>query len=185
MIGTVRQFRSFGRPARVLFATEFGMAVAFLMLAPYLADHLVHRIGLALWLAGLILGSRHFGEGVFLFGGTLADPGGFHPLFWASKLHFFITDLPFYNFPYVFGFLFATRFAGAHAGAGSADAEDPSARLPWGRRLIRMGAVVLLAGLLAAPQILPTLELIPLSERRAMPTEMGPETALKTSSSRS
>ncbi len=25
----------------------------------------------------------------------------------ASKLHFFITDVPFYNFPYVFGFLFA------------------------------------------------------------------------------
>ena len=41
------------------------------------------------------------------FGGTLADPDGFHPLFWASKLHFFITDYPFYNFPYVFGFLFA------------------------------------------------------------------------------
>jgi oligoendopeptidase F len=41
------------------------------------------------------------------FGGMLADPDGFHPLFWASKLHFFITDYPFYNFPYVFGFLFA------------------------------------------------------------------------------
>jgi oligoendopeptidase F len=41
------------------------------------------------------------------YGGTLADPDGFHPLFWASKLHFFITDLPFYNFPYVYGFLFA------------------------------------------------------------------------------
>jgi pepF/M3 family oligoendopeptidase len=41
------------------------------------------------------------------FGGTLADPGGFHPLFWASKLHFFITTHPFYNFPYTFGFLFA------------------------------------------------------------------------------
>jgi oligoendopeptidase F len=41
------------------------------------------------------------------YGGTLADPDGFHPLFWASKLHFFITDHPFYNFPYVYGFLFA------------------------------------------------------------------------------
>ena len=41
------------------------------------------------------------------FGGMLADPDGYHPLFWASKLHFFITDYPFYNFPYVFGFLFA------------------------------------------------------------------------------
>ncbi|MFT8318964.1 MAG: M3 family oligoendopeptidase [Sporolactobacillus sp.] len=32
----------------------------------------------------------------------------YHPLFWASKLHFYITDWPFYNFPYTFGFLFST-----------------------------------------------------------------------------
>lgn len=31
----------------------------------------------------------------------------YHPHFWASKLHFFITDVPFYNFPYTFGFLFS------------------------------------------------------------------------------
>ncbi|MCM3725214.1 M3 family oligoendopeptidase [Neobacillus cucumis] len=31
----------------------------------------------------------------------------YHPLFWASKLHFFITDVPFYNFPYTFGYLFS------------------------------------------------------------------------------
>jgi oligoendopeptidase F len=30
----------------------------------------------------------------------------YHPLFWASKLHFYITDTPFYNFPYTFGYLF-------------------------------------------------------------------------------
>lgn len=41
------------------------------------------------------------------FSGMLADPDGYHPLFWASKLHFYITGYPFYNFPYVFGFLFA------------------------------------------------------------------------------
>ncbi|PKK83621.1 MAG: oligoendopeptidase [candidate division Zixibacteria bacterium HGW-Zixibacteria-1] len=40
------------------------------------------------------------------FMGTLADDG-YHPLFWASKLHFFLTDVPYYNFPYTFGFLFA------------------------------------------------------------------------------
>jgi len=39
--------------------------------------------------------------------GELLDPSGYHPLFWASKLHFFITDSPFYNYPYTFGFLFA------------------------------------------------------------------------------
>ncbi len=40
------------------------------------------------------------------YAGILADDG-YHKLFWASKLHFFITDMPFYNFPYTFGFLFA------------------------------------------------------------------------------
>jgi oligoendopeptidase F len=29
------------------------------------------------------------------------------PMFWASKLHFSIGDLSFYNFPYTFGYLFA------------------------------------------------------------------------------
>ncbi|OJF94296.1 M3 family oligoendopeptidase [Alkalibacterium sp. 20] len=31
----------------------------------------------------------------------------YHPTFWASKLHFHITGLSFYNFPYTFGFLFS------------------------------------------------------------------------------
>lgn len=31
----------------------------------------------------------------------------YHPLFWASKLHFHITYAPFYNFPYTFGYLFS------------------------------------------------------------------------------
>ncbi|MBA4535911.1 M3 family oligoendopeptidase [Bacillus aquiflavi] len=31
----------------------------------------------------------------------------YHPLFWASKLHFYITRVPFYNFPYTFGYLFS------------------------------------------------------------------------------
>lgn len=35
-------------------------------------------------------------------------PGEYHPHFWASKLHFYITRVPFYNFPYTFGFLFST-----------------------------------------------------------------------------
>lgn len=30
-----------------------------------------------------------------------------HPHFWASKLHFYITGTPFYNFPYTFGYLFS------------------------------------------------------------------------------
>jgi oligoendopeptidase F len=38
------------------------------------------------------------------YGDTLshANPG-----FWASKLHFYITGLSFYNFPYTFGYLFS------------------------------------------------------------------------------
>ncbi|GFN32075.1 M3 family oligoendopeptidase [Paenibacillus xylaniclasticus] len=34
--------------------------------------------------------------------------GAAHPSFWASKLHFYLTDVPFYNFPYTFGFLFSS-----------------------------------------------------------------------------
>jgi oligoendopeptidase F len=32
---------------------------------------------------------------------------GLDPYFWASKLHFYITHVSFYNFPYTFGFLIA------------------------------------------------------------------------------
>lgn len=32
----------------------------------------------------------------------------YHPHFWASKLHFYITRVPFYNFPYTFGYMFST-----------------------------------------------------------------------------
>ncbi|QRG68716.1 M3 family oligoendopeptidase [Brevibacillus choshinensis] len=31
----------------------------------------------------------------------------YEPHFWASKLHFYITSYPFYNFPYTFGYLFS------------------------------------------------------------------------------
>lgn len=31
----------------------------------------------------------------------------YHPHFWAAKMHFFFTDVPFYNFPYTFGYLFS------------------------------------------------------------------------------
>ncbi|WP_025849921.1 M3 family oligoendopeptidase [Paenibacillus ehimensis] len=36
---------------------------------------------------------------------TLAE---YHPHFWASKMHFYLTDVPFYNFPYTFGYMFST-----------------------------------------------------------------------------
>ncbi|MDQ6420316.1 M3 family oligoendopeptidase [Paenibacillus sp. LHD-117] len=40
--------------------------------------------------------------------------GEVHPYFWLSKLHFYATDVPFYNFPYTFGYLFS---AGLYAKA--------------------------------------------------------------------
>lgn len=40
--------------------------------------------------------------------------GEYHPHFWAAKLHFYATDVPFYNFPYTFGYLFS---AGIYAEA--------------------------------------------------------------------
>ena len=38
------------------------------------------------------------------YGDALSEPD---PLFWANKLHFYITGLSFYNFPYLFGYLFS------------------------------------------------------------------------------
>ncbi|WMT29600.1 M3 family oligoendopeptidase [Bacillus aerius] len=38
------------------------------------------------------------------FGDSLDE---YHPHFWASKLHFHITGVPFYNFPYTFGYMFS------------------------------------------------------------------------------
>src|SRR5262245_33847955 len=37
--------------------------------------------------------------------GEVLETGGEDPYFWASKLHFYITGITFYNFPYTFGFL--------------------------------------------------------------------------------
>jgi oligoendopeptidase F len=40
------------------------------------------------------------------YGDTIAEEE-LDPWFWASKLHFYIAGLSFYNFPYTFGFLFS------------------------------------------------------------------------------
>ncbi len=39
--------------------------------------------------------------------GDLLDDSGYHPLFWCSKLHFYFTGAPFYNFPYTFGYMYS------------------------------------------------------------------------------
>lgn len=52
--------------------------------------------------------------------------GLYHPHFWVSKLHFYLTDVPFYNFPYTFGYLFSAAIyhRALQQGAGFAHAYD-------------------------------------------------------------
>ncbi|MBU1107104.1 MAG: M3 family oligoendopeptidase [Candidatus Riflebacteria bacterium] len=37
--------------------------------------------------------------------GELLEENGANPFFWASKMHFYITGVSFYNYPYTFGYL--------------------------------------------------------------------------------
>ena len=51
---------------------------------------------------------------------ALSDDG-WNPRFWVSKLHFYISGLPFYNFPYTFGYLLSLgAFALAKNSSGTA-----------------------------------------------------------------
>ena len=53
------------------------------------------------------------------FGDSIAE-SQLDPWYWASKLHFYITGLSFYNFPYTFGYLFSLGiFARAKAEGSS------------------------------------------------------------------
>ncbi|MUK90274.1 M3 family oligoendopeptidase [Ornithinibacillus sp. L9] len=49
--------------------------------------------------------------------------GEYDPNFWSSKLHFHITGVPFYNFPYTFGYLFSLGIY-AHAVEKGGSFED-------------------------------------------------------------
>lgn len=51
-----------------------------------------------------------------VFGDTLDEKD---PYFWASKLHFYITGVTFYNFPYTFGFLLSRAIFKKFAEKGS------------------------------------------------------------------
>ncbi|WP_189011766.1 M3 family oligoendopeptidase [Paenibacillus marchantiophytorum] len=44
----------------------------------------------------------------------------YHPHFWAAKLHFYATDVPFYNFPYTFGYMFSAGIYARAAQEGAA-----------------------------------------------------------------
>lgn len=50
--------------------------------------------------------------------GDLLEDGGADPYFWASKLHFYITGLTFYNFPYTFGYLLSRGLYAMFKGQG-------------------------------------------------------------------
>jgi oligoendopeptidase F len=52
-------------------------------------------------------------------GEELLDPAQADPLYWASKLHFFLTGVPFYNFPYSFGYLLSWGLYGELERTGS------------------------------------------------------------------
>ena len=52
--------------------------------------------------------------------GEVLEEGGEDPLFWASKLHFYITGTTFYNFPYTFGFLLSRGLFAQFKEKGSA-----------------------------------------------------------------
>jgi oligoendopeptidase F len=43
-----------------------------------------------------------------------------HPHFWAAKMHFYFTDVPFYNFPYTFGYLFSSGIYAVALSEGAA-----------------------------------------------------------------
>ena len=51
-----------------------------------------------------------------VFGDTLDEKD---PYFWASKLHFYITGVTFYNFPYTFGYLLSRFIFGKFLQEGS------------------------------------------------------------------
>ncbi|MEW2578511.1 MFS transporter [Streptomyces syringium] len=87
MKGMISQVRSFERSVQLLMVNQFTINLGFYMLMPYLAQHLAGNLGLAAWLVGLILGVRNFSQqGMFLFGGTLADRLGYKPVIIAGLM---------------------------------------------------------------------------------------------------
>lgn len=55
---------------------------------------------------------------------NLLDEKGWNDHFWASKLHFYISGLPFYNFPYTFGYLLSLGLYALAAESGKDFAEQ-------------------------------------------------------------
>ncbi|WP_163391235.1 M3 family oligoendopeptidase [Enterovibrio norvegicus] len=60
------------------------------------------------------------------YGDAMSEP---NDLFWATKLHFSIAEISFYNYPYLFGYLFSTGVYARREAKGSAFYEDYKALL--------------------------------------------------------
>ena len=68
------------------------------------------------------------------YGDALAEDE-LDPWFWASKLHFYIAGISFYNFPYTFGYLFSLGlFVRAKAEGAELPAAHRGAAAPRGQR---------------------------------------------------
>jgi MFS family permease len=77
----IRQFGTFNRPVQLLLINQFAIMMGFSMLMPYLTGYLTTTLGLAAWVAGLVLGLRTFSQqGMSVIGGTLADHLGYKPV---------------------------------------------------------------------------------------------------------
>ncbi|MFP8961966.1 MFS transporter [Streptomyces nanhaiensis] len=85
MSNPLARARTFDRGVRLLMVNQFTINLGFYMLMPYLAQHLSGTLGLAAWAVGLVLGVRNFSQqGMFFFGGTLADRLGYKPMIIAG-----------------------------------------------------------------------------------------------------
>ncbi|MEU1820357.1 MFS transporter [Streptomyces roseifaciens] len=80
-LNPLSQARTFDRSVQLLMVNQFTINLGFYMLMPYLAQYLSGNLGMAAWTVGLILGVRNFSQqGMFFFGGTLADRFGYKPM---------------------------------------------------------------------------------------------------------
>ncbi|MFI6503200.1 MFS transporter [Nonomuraea typhae] len=75
----------YGRAVRLLMVNQLTINIGFYMLMPYLAGHLTGDLGLAVWVAALVLAVRNLcQQGLFLVGGSLADRVGYKPMILAG-----------------------------------------------------------------------------------------------------
>lgn len=112
---------------------ELQAAVAFLMDIParYGFERRLYALRREGMLSAEVLSQEMVGQQRHAYGGAL---GSWSETFWCSKLHFYIPEFGFYNWPYTFGYLFsAAVYARARAeGPGFLDTlKDLLLRTGW------------------------------------------------------